>query len=209
MDWSSSGSTRAASTRGGRSCSAAASPGSTRRERRASGRCRPAPPTSRCASAASSSADGAAADSPWAEHYGARIEALAAEASDAGRLDARAAAAIVTVIERISELAGPDEPPARVHGDLWSGNVLAAADGRPWLIDPAAHGAHREIDLAMLRLFGSVPARTLAAYEEVRPLAPGHEERVSLWQIQPLLVHAILFGGGYGAAAARAAALYG
>ena len=153
-------------------------------------------------------AGGAAADPPWAEHYGARIEALAAEASDAGRLDARAAAAIATVVERISELAGPDEPPARVHGDLWSGNVLAAADGRPWLIDPAAHGAHREIDLAMLRLFGSVPARTLAAYEEVRPLAPGHEERVSLWQIQPLLVHAILFGGGYGAAAGRAAGRY-
>jgi fructosamine-3-kinase len=154
-------------------------------------------------------AGGAAADAPWAEHYGTRIEALAAAASDAGRLDARAGAAITTVIERIADLAGPDEPPARVHGDLWSGNVLAAADGRPWLIDPAAHGAHREIDLAMLRLFGSVPARTLAAYEDVRPLAPGPEERVSLWQIQPLLVHAILFGGGYGAAAGRAAALYG
>ena len=60
----------------------------------------------------------------------------------------------------------------------------------------------------MLRLFGSIPSRTLAAYEEVLPLAPGHEERVSLWQIQPLLVHAILFGGSYGAAAGRAAALY-
>ena len=51
---------------------------------------------------------------------------------------------------------GPPEPPARVHGDLWSGNVHAGADGRPWLIDPAAHGAHRELDLAMLRLFGTI-----------------------------------------------------
>ena len=146
---------------------------------------------------------------PWAEHYGARIERLAREARGAGRLDERAAAAIAAVVARIDGLCGPAEPPARVHGDLWSGNVLAAADGRPWLIDPAAHGAHREIDLAMLRLFGSVPARTLAAYEEVSPLAPGHDERVPLWQIQPLLVHAILFGGSYGAAAGRAASRYG
>lgn len=145
---------------------------------------------------------------PWAEHYGQRIEALAQEARDSGRLDERSAAAVASAIARLGELCGPEEPPARVHGDLWSGNVFAAADGRPWLIDPAAHGAHREIDLAMLRLFGSISSRTLAAYEEVLPLAPGHEERVSLWQIQPLLVHAILFGGSYGAAAGRAAALY-
>ncbi|HEX2387624.1 MAG TPA: fructosamine kinase family protein [Solirubrobacterales bacterium] len=149
-----------------------------------------------------------AADAPWWEHYAARIEALAAEAARLGRLDEPAAGRIGVVVARLDRLAGPDEPPARVHGDLWTGNVLSAADGRPWLIDPAAHGAHREIDLAMLRLFGSVSARTLAAYEEVAPLAPGHEERVALWQLQPLLVHAILFGGSYGAAAGRGAALY-
>ncbi len=153
-------------------------------------------------------ADVVAAGAPWWEHYAARIDHLAAEAAAAGRLDERSAGAVAAVVSRLDRLSGPDEPPARVHGDLWSGNVLAAADGRPWLIDPAAHGAHRETDLAMLRLFGSVSARTLAAYEEVAPLAPGHEERVALWQIQPLLVHAILFGGSYGAAAGRAAALY-
>jgi fructosamine-3-kinase len=92
---------------------------------------------------------------------------------------------------------GPAAPPARLHGDLWGGNVLAGADGRPWLIDPAAYGGHREIDLAMLRLFGGASERVFAAYEEVSPLAEGWRERVELWQLFPLLVHAVLFGGGY------------
>jgi fructosamine-3-kinase len=91
----------------------------------------------------------------------------------------------------------PAEPPARLHGDLWSGNVLADRDGRPWLIDPAAYGGHREMDLAMLDLFGTVPERTIAAYEEVAPFADGWRERIPLWQLFPLLVHAVLFGGGY------------
>lgn len=113
--------------------------------------------------------------------------------------------AVGRVIESIAELAGPPEPPARLHGDLWSGNVLADRDGRPWLVDPAAYGGHREVDLAMLALFGSPSPRTLAAYDEVRPRADGHEERVALWQLFPLLVHAALFGGGYAASAQRAA----
>ncbi|HZZ96813.1 MAG TPA: fructosamine kinase family protein [Jatrophihabitantaceae bacterium] len=91
----------------------------------------------------------------------------------------------------------PVEPPARLHGDLWSGNVLADSSGRPWLIDPAAYGGHREMDLAMLDLFGSIPARTADAYYEVAPLADGWRERIALWQLFPLLVHAVLFGGGY------------
>ena len=91
----------------------------------------------------------------------------------------------------------PTEPVARLHGDLWSGNVLADREGRPWLIDPAAYGGHREMDLAMLDLFGRVPERTIAAYDEVTPLADGWRERIPLWQLFPLLVHADLFGGGY------------
>jgi fructosamine-3-kinase len=106
-------------------------------------------------------------------------------------------AAIEPVCERIDELCGPPEPPARIHGDLWSGNVLAGADGVARLIDPSAHGGHREVDLAMLRLFGSIPARAWAAYQESHPLADGHERRVDLYQLFPLLVHAALFGGGY------------
>jgi fructosamine-3-kinase len=99
----------------------------------------------------------------------------------------------------MDELAGPPEPPARLHGDLWSGNVIAGADGRARLVDPAAHGGHREVDLAMLRLFGGPSERCFAAYDEAAPLAPGHADRVALFQLLPLLVHAVLFGGSYGA----------
>ncbi len=91
----------------------------------------------------------------------------------------------------------PVEPVARLHGDLWTGNILADQRGLPWLIDPAAYGGHREMDLAMLDLFGSVPARTVAAYDEVYPLAEDWRSRFALWQLFPLLVHAVLFGGGY------------
>lgn len=91
----------------------------------------------------------------------------------------------------------PQEPPARIHGDLWSGNVLWQGD-RCVLIDPAAHGGHRETDLAMLALFG-VPYLDwiLRAYDEVAPLADGWRERVRLHQLHPLAVHAVLFGEPY------------
>ena len=120
-------------------------------------------------------------------------------------LSASGREAVERVIDEIDALAGPPEPPARVHGDLWSGNVMAGADGRPWLIDPVAHGGHREVDLAMLRLFGAPSTTTTDAYADVAPLADGHEVRVALWQLFPLLVHAALFGGGYAASAERAA----
>ena len=89
------------------------------------------------------------------------------------------------------------DAPSRIHGDLWSGNVLWTADG-VHLIDPAAHGGHRETDLAMLSLFG-LPRleRVLRAYNEVHPLADGWRERIGLHQLHPLLVHAVLFGGPY------------
>jgi fructosamine-3-kinase len=103
------------------------------------------------------------------------------------------------VLMRIDQYAPPTELPARLHGDLWPGNLLWAADGRAWLVDPAAHGGHRETDLAQLALFGGSPHldRTLAAYDEVWPLAPGWRERVPLHQLLLLLVHAALFGGRY------------
>jgi fructosamine-3-kinase len=127
----------------------------------------------------------------------------------AGTFSAADVAVIDTVASKIQELAGPEEPPARLHGDLWNGNVVWGDDGHAWLIDPAAHGGHRETDLAMLTLFGCPHLnRVLAAYREVAPLADGWAARIPLHQLFPLLVHTELFGGGYAAqavAAARAA----
>ncbi|MEZ4367442.1 MAG: fructosamine kinase family protein [Kofleriaceae bacterium] len=94
---------------------------------------------------------------------------------------------------------GPPEPPARLHGDLWWGNVAATTDGAAVVFDPAVYGGHREVDLAMLALFGELPAALLDAYAEIQPLADGVRDRLPLWQLYPLAVHAVLFGGGYGA----------
>ena len=98
-----------------------------------------------------------------------------------------------------------DDPPARLHGDLWSGNVMWTACGAV-LIDPAAHGGHRETDLAMLALFGC-PHRdeVLAGYESVHPLRDGWRDRVGLHQVYPLLAHVVLFGGEYARQAEAAA----
>jgi fructosamine-3-kinase len=91
---------------------------------------------------------------------------------------------------------------------LWSGNVMADGEGRAWLIDPSAYGGHREVDLAMLRLFGAPSERIFDAYEEAWPLAEGWRDRVELYQLLPMLVHALLFGGSYRAGAERIAMSY-
>ena len=144
----------------------------------------------------------------WPSFYAERrLRPLLGRARDHGSLSAEGVRAVESVCERIADLAGPPEPPARLHGDLWSGNVLWSG-GRPYVIDPVAYGGHREVDLAMLRLFGSPGGRFLAAYEEVTPLASGHQDRVGLYQLFPLLVHAVLFSGGYGSSVERAARRY-
>ncbi|MBS2036728.1 fructosamine kinase family protein [bacterium] len=94
----------------------------------------------------------------------------------------------------------PQEPLSRLHGDLWSGNLLVGPGGQPCLIDPAVYVGQREVDLAMMRLFGGFGARVFSAYEEAYPLQPGAAERVPLYQLYPLLVHVLLFGGGYAGA---------
>ena len=144
----------------------------------------------------------------WPTFYAERrLRPLLGPARDRGSLSEPGVRAVEAVCDRISELAGPPEPPARLHGDLWSGNVLWSG-GRPFLIDPIAYGGHREVDLAMLRLFGAPGPRLLDAYEDVSPLADGHEDRVALYQLFPLLVHAVLFGGSYGNSVERAARRY-
>ncbi len=127
-------------------------------------------------------------------------------ARDRGHIGPDDAADVESAVRRIVDLAGPEEPPARLHGDLWSGNVLWGQDARVWVVDPAAHGGHRESDLAMLALFGCphLP-RVLESYDEAAPLAAGWEDRVPLHQLFPLLVHACLFGSGYGKRAGSAA----
>lgn len=106
------------------------------------------------------------------------------------------------LLARLDQLAahpdrfGPPEPVARLHGDLWWGNV-GNLHGEPVVFDPAVYGGHREIDLAMLALFGGLGDRLIAAYGEVWPLADGWRSRVGLWQLYPLACHAALFGGGY------------
>jgi fructosamine-3-kinase len=145
----------------------------------------------------------------WGEFYVARrLEPLTRMAAQRHAIAEGAVRAIGSVCARIDQLAGPKEPPARLHGDLWWGNVLADVHGRPWLIDPSAYGGHREIDLAMLALFGAPRPRVLEAYAEQYPVADGAADRVELWQLAPLLVHAVLFGGPYGAAVERAALRY-
>jgi fructosamine-3-kinase len=145
----------------------------------------------------------------WPQWYAAcRLLPYVRLARDRGGLTSADARLMESVASQIAELAGPPESPSRIHGDCWSGNVLWSG-GRGWLIDPAAHGGHRETDLAMLSLFGAPHLnRILAAYQQVTPLADGWRGRVPLHQLHPLLVHVCLFGPAYrdsALAAARAA----
>lgn len=143
----------------------------------------------------------------WSEFYATqRLLPLARLACDGGALPDAAIADLERVAARLDDLGGPAEPPARLHGDLWAGNRLVDRDGRSWLIDPAAHGGHREFDLAMMRLFGGFGAACFTAYDDVHPLADGWDARVPLHQLAPLVVHAIKFGGGYVASTERALA---
>jgi fructosamine-3-kinase len=137
-----------------------------------------------------------AADWPqWYAHR--RLLPFLTRAVDAGALRSEDARLVEEVVDRIGSVAGPAEPPSRIHGDCWAGNVLWSG-GRGWLIDPAAHGGHRETDLAMLALFGAPGLdRILAGYNDTVPLPAGWRSRIPLHQLHPLLVHACLFGASY------------
>jgi fructosamine-3-kinase len=145
----------------------------------------------------------------WPEFFATRrILPYLRLALDRGGMTASDAQAVEQVVRRITDLAGADEPPARLHGDLWSGNVLWGHDGAVWVVDPAAYGGHRETDLAMLSLFGLPQLqRAVDAYHEAAPLADGWRERVGLHQLFPLLAAAAhnAAGGTYGARAGEVA----
>ena len=149
----------------------------------------------------------------WIEFYAERrLLPLARLATDGAALPAESIRQLERLAGDLERVGGPPEPPSRLHGDLWAGNRIVDRDGRSWLIDPAAHGGHREFDLAMMRLFGGYSAACFDAYADASadwaPLADGWEDRIALHQIAPLVVHAIKFGGGYVASAAAAIARY-
>ncbi len=135
----------------------------------------------------------------WPSFYvSRRLLPFVRRARDDGRLSEADVRLLDSAMSVVPDVSGPPEPPSRIHGDLWSGNVLWSASGRAVLVDPAAHGGHRETDLAMLALFGAPRlAHILGAYRDEAPLADGWGERVSLHQLHPLLVHVCLFGEAY------------
>ncbi|MDP6980984.1 MAG: fructosamine kinase family protein [Myxococcota bacterium] len=134
----------------------------------------------------------------WCDFYRAeRLAPLADRAAGRDLLPSGLRTDLGRLFDALPDLCGPDEAPARLHGDLWAGNRITDSSGAPCLIDPAVYGGHREIDLAMMRLFGGFGGRVFDAYEDAFPLAPGARDRVGLYQLYPLLVHVNLFGAGY------------
>ena len=134
----------------------------------------------------------------WADFYGTqRLLPLARLAAERQALSNNIINDIESLAARLDEFVPADVKPSRLHGDLWAGNRLVDVNGKSWLIDPASHGGHREFDLAMMRLFGGFGDACFDGYQEVRPLDAGWQDRVSLHQLAPLIVHAIKFGRAY------------
>lgn len=145
----------------------------------------------------------------WSTFYWtSRLEPQVRLAVDRGLLGSRARSKFDALRNALPDLVGSPEPPSRLHGDLWAGNLHVDERGGPCLIDPAVYGGHREMDLAMMRLFGGFGERVFAAYEEAMPLSESADHRVSLYQLYPLLVHVNLFGGSYVGSVERALSSY-
>jgi protein-ribulosamine 3-kinase len=134
----------------------------------------------------------------WAEFYGRRrLAPLVARVADERGLAGADRAVYERVIEKLPGLVADIAPPALVHGDLWSGNVLGSSRG-PALVDPACAFADREMELGMMTLFGGFSGRCFAAYEDAWPLPSGWRSRNPLYQLYHVLNHFLLFGGHYG-----------
>ncbi len=151
-------------------------------------------------------------DDDWPTFFGDhRLLHMARLALEAGRLPGGLMDRLTALRTRLPDILPGDETPRLLHGDLWSGNILAAADGRlTGFIDPAVYLGAAEVELAFTTLFGPGGDRFFARYQEHRPLAPGFfEERRDLYLLYPLLVHVRLFGGSYVDAVERTLARHG
>lgn len=125
-----------------------------------------------------------------------RLLPIGRMAYDQHRLDKQMMQQLEFICKRLPELF-PDEPPALLHGDLWSGNFTVGTNGKAYIFDPSVYYGHREMDLAMTRLFGGFDTRFYYTYHAIRPLEAGWQQRIGLCQLYPLLVHLVLFGGNY------------
>jgi fructosamine-3-kinase len=135
----------------------------------------------------------------WTEFFGEqRLQYIARVARDAGRLPAEDLRRVERLSERLDELIGDPNPPALIHGDVWSANVLARGDRITAFLDPAIYYADPEIELAFIALFDSFGEGFLNRYAEVRGIdGRFYETRRDLYNLYPLLVHVYYFGGGY------------
>jgi fructosamine-3-kinase len=134
----------------------------------------------------------------WAEFFtNERLMPLANMAHEKGKLEVSTVKTIEKICARLSEIF-PAEPPSLLHGDLWSGNYLCTINSEPCVYDPAVYYGHREMDIAMMQLFGGFHSDCLKAYQEIYPLEKSWKQRVDICNLYPLLVHTILFGGSYG-----------
>jgi len=135
----------------------------------------------------------------WVDFFRERRLLYAARtAHGAGRLPAEDLGRVERLADRLEDLIGEPNPPALVHGDAWSGNVLAK-DGRiSAFLDPAIYHADAEIELAFISLFNSFGDAFMRRYAELRPIREGFfETRRDLYNLYPLLIHTYYFGGGY------------
>jgi protein-ribulosamine 3-kinase len=135
----------------------------------------------------------------WREFYRQSRLGMQVELAVRGhRLSTSEACRAIAVLGRLDTIIDePADGPSLIHGDLWSGNLLATSNGTPALIDPSVAFAHREAEFGMMRLFGGFPERVYAAYEEAFPLEPGWRDRNAIYQLYHLLNHLNLFGAAY------------
>lgn len=145
----------------------------------------------------------------WPEFYASqRLLPLAKLAHKEQALSSKCITMLEKISAKLEEFGAADESPSLLHGDLWAGNRVVDTRGNSWLIDPAAHGGHREFDIAMMQLFGGYGQECIAAYNESYPLQSGWQDRIALHQLAPLAVHAIKFGGSYRSATQNALLKY-